>query len=476
MAKVTLDAVRQVLPRRSTEDLVAASALALFTIAAILRLDYESVWSEELFTIGFSAPHEPFLRALSEHIATDRYAPGFYILAHLWMAAFGDSGIALRALNLVGVALLGGTMAYSRRIAWLGRAWLPFWVLLLTSRFTWYFVAEGRTYLFLLAGATLLSFLFMDILQRQLERKPAGTPLLLVMGVTVFILGALHYFGLLVAGSAILILFGMALHKRLRRDATAYFAIGCVTLVTQAAWAIFSAPRIAPFLNAPFWLEFQPFTAIRDFLIFTFSNNPLLPALAALAGLSCWRAMRDDALARGLVGIINITFVVALVVSLDFPVLSFHYLSVLAPPLLLIIAQFFVRAPQRWMLPAVYASVLLVSIPLVIIKSLDVHQEWREAADYIAARRQCDRAVMLGAPDFHDFLALRYHEPPGKSWRFLPAEQGSVDAALASPCPIVAWAGAMDRDVFDSTFLTLDWKGTPVKVVPLTQVYLLVRE
>lgn len=460
-----------------TDTRLGLAALAMFTAAGILLLDHRSLWLDELFTIDFAAPDASLHDALTERMATDRSPPLYYILVHLWMALFGNSAVALRSVNLIGIGVLAVAMVYSRTRPWVGHAWLPFWLLALTSRFSWDFLTEGRAYFLLFSGAALLSVQLGELIYSMETGTPVSRRLLGFIALTAFLLGGLHYFGLLFAGSAILILFVFALHKRYRPGVTAFAVTGGVMLAAAAAWILHTMPKIKVPPSGRFWLDFDPPKAVSDFIIYTFSSNLVLLALMGVAAYGAWRILFKEMPVKGLIALGLVTFGVTLIISLKQPLLFYRYLIVLAPPLLMIVARLLALAPQRWVLPAALVSALVISLPVAIVKSLPSREDWRSAADYVETHfgGRCERAIMMAAPVFEDFAAHRYYER-GRDWTFLPLEQGAVDAVLASPCPVLAWAGHLDPREFEAAFAALDWKGTPVEVVRFGLVYLVVRK
>jgi hypothetical protein len=84
---------------------------------------------------------------------------------------------------------------------------------------------------------------------------------------------------------------------------------------------------------------------------------------------------------------------------------------------------------------------------------------------------------MMVAPNelaFDDF-AVHRNLARGRDWTLLPMSQGAVKAALASPCPVVAWAGNIPRERFDAALSTLNFGKMRLKVVAFEQVYLAIK-
>ena len=325
-------------------------------------------------------------------------------MVHYWTALFGDGAVVLRSLNLVGVGVLGIAMTYSRSLAWLGRAWLPFWILLLTSRFAWDYVTEGRVYFLAFSAATLLDFFFVELLRRIDAGERLEPRLILWTGLTAFVLSMLHYYGVLAGGGAILVLFVAALFKRLRQPAIAFLAIGALILTSEVLWIVYSMPRIPEPAGGKYWLGFAPVKAVTDFLFFTLSDNPIVVSLAVFAGYGLRRRLIEDLPLSGLALVGLITYGVAFVISLKQPILLARHLILLTPALLLILALVLSKAPQRWVVPAVLASAIAISLPIAVWKSLPPREDWRRAARYLDTHfaQRCERAVMIATPSSWD--------------------------------------------------------------------------
>ena len=77
-------------------------ALALCTtvlLAGALRvyeLDYQSLWSDEIFSLITADPMLS-LREFWDRVLADTHPPIYYLLLRLWSSAFGQSELAARA-------------------------------------------------------------------------------------------------------------------------------------------------------------------------------------------------------------------------------------------------------------------------------------------------------------------------------------------------------------------------------------------
>lgn len=119
MLPTRLAAVRTVVP-------AVAPALALLMVAIavrLVRLDSDPLWIDEAATIGIARMDWAVI--LGPMAAAESSPPGFYLLAKLWMLAFGEDIVVLRLLTvLAGVASLLpvwllARAAHGRRAAWI---------------------------------------------------------------------------------------------------------------------------------------------------------------------------------------------------------------------------------------------------------------------------------------------------------------------------------------------------------------------
>jgi 4-amino-4-deoxy-L-arabinose transferase-like glycosyltransferase len=89
------------------------AALLLAAVLAFARLDHESLWFDEAWSVELA--QRPLAETLSEYVQTNREGPPLYFfLLHGWMEIFGRGEVALRSLSacaLIGAVLLHYAMA-----------------------------------------------------------------------------------------------------------------------------------------------------------------------------------------------------------------------------------------------------------------------------------------------------------------------------------------------------------------------------
>ncbi|HSH23188.1 MAG TPA: glycosyltransferase family 39 protein [Acidimicrobiales bacterium] len=142
--------------------------LALVAASAALRLEGlgVSLWLDEGISIGIASHPLGEIPAL---LVQDGSPPLYYLLLHGWMAAFGDSAVAVRSLSLVlalamvPVAFVAGRSLFGRRAGWMAA------VLAATSPYLSYWGREARMYtlLALLSLVAVTAFLHVFALRRR---------------------------------------------------------------------------------------------------------------------------------------------------------------------------------------------------------------------------------------------------------------------------------------------------------------------
>lgn len=365
------DATAQPLP-------LSIYVLALvYFICTLTFLPTRPVWLDEHFSFIYASAHRSFGDAWSATISRDAHPPLYYVAQHFWLRLFGDSLLALRALNVPGLIILGLALVFSRSMAWMAPIWSFFWLIMLCSWFAWDFVLDGRSYFLLLAFSTVLTLLAADIAYRISSGLPVSLRWLTAFAVAAFLTSALHYFGFLLSGCMILVLFVLALTKRLRRLAVILFGLGGFLLAAMTAWINYSLPRLLFGSTADHWLTFQPLDSLRSFAMFALSAN------VVLIGLIGWLLARRDYDWRKDTTLIAIAasgllvFVAATIISLVQPVLDGRYLVVVAPALYVVIATFLSKARHSSSQKLAVASLFFLALPYALYKTYHPPENWR---------------------------------------------------------------------------------------------------
>ena len=87
-----------------TEVVALAAIIAVGAALRFLRLTFQSLWFDELFSVVFSRSSLTVAEII-ERYAVDVHPLGYPLLLHGWLRIFGDGDLAARSLSVVcGVA------------------------------------------------------------------------------------------------------------------------------------------------------------------------------------------------------------------------------------------------------------------------------------------------------------------------------------------------------------------------------------
>jgi mannosyltransferase len=133
---------------RTTTWLRYATGAVLVAAVALRFLTTSPMWLDEAQTVNIAGRSFPHLFGALRH---DGSPPLYYVVLHIWMAFFGTSSFAARALSGVfSVAALPVMAVAARRFALSGRSPWPAVLLLATCPFAVRYATEARMYSLLL--------------------------------------------------------------------------------------------------------------------------------------------------------------------------------------------------------------------------------------------------------------------------------------------------------------------------------------
>lgn len=178
--------------------------VVILTIGAIFRfykIDFQSVWLDEIHTMNEANPNLSFLDVYHAVVSSEQMPPLYFYILHFLFMLFGYTTLVLRLFSaVIGVVsiyymfLLGKEM-HSKKIGLFAAFLLCF------NYFHFYFSQEGRPYIFLVLF-TILAFYKLIIYIKNPTRRNA-----IFYGIfaTLMIYG--HFFGLFVLFAQYMILF-----------------------------------------------------------------------------------------------------------------------------------------------------------------------------------------------------------------------------------------------------------------------------
>jgi 4-amino-4-deoxy-L-arabinose transferase-like glycosyltransferase len=106
---------RDQLPWKGNDSLLLGALTLLALVLRLARLGFQPLWWDEGWSLYFATTDVGSLLRLT---AVDIHPPGYYLLLHLWIQAFGPSPLSIRLLSvLIGTATV-------LLIGWVGRIYL----------------------------------------------------------------------------------------------------------------------------------------------------------------------------------------------------------------------------------------------------------------------------------------------------------------------------------------------------------------
>ena len=219
--------------------LLPAAVVVVLLLGVLARLTTRSdLWLDEALSVHIARlPLDQIPAALRR----DGAPPVYYVLLHGWMAVFGQSATAVRALSTVfGLAALPAMFALGRRLRDRRTGWLAV-LLLASSPFAVHYATEARMYALVVLEVLLLGL----ALRRAAERPTPGR--LAGVSVACAALVLTHYWSLflMVALAVVLVL------RRLPRLLAAQVAGGVLVLPWLPTLLFQIAHTGTPWADAP---------------------------------------------------------------------------------------------------------------------------------------------------------------------------------------------------------------------------------
>src|SRR6516164_3111192 len=165
------------------------------------RLDYQSLWTDEVYSLIVTDPTLMF-REFWDRVLADTHPPIYYLVLRWSSSAFGQSEIVARApsvlfgiLTVCAAAILpGASLSRSTRVA------LP--LLLAVSPGAVWYAREARSYALLLLLSTLITVACIRLLSWMPREGSAARGSLIMLSVAALLASFTHYFGFLLAMAA----------------------------------------------------------------------------------------------------------------------------------------------------------------------------------------------------------------------------------------------------------------------------------
>lgn len=374
---------------RRGEILIVAALTAVALALRLLGLGHESIWYDEAYTLNITKA--AYLDLLTGRVADAGNPFGYYFLLRGWLDLFGSASIETArafsavcgALGVPAVWLLARTLGLSPRVRWLAC------LLVAVSPPLVYLGQEARVFALFATVAT-LTLTFVVRIERE-DRLSAW----IGFSATGIALLYLHYYGFFVLTVLGLYLLAWAW----RRSGWTV----CKLVAASSAVAVGFAPYLPVFLwqlrqgtgrsEQTWWqhLALLPSFSIVGRTLVWKQHSLILVAgvdlviLATIFVPLAWLLVRSRAWPRPVVAFTLGLPVVVVLVSLTLsPMVSSHYLSVLFPALMLLLACAFdagLREQRRGVLwlPATALAVFM-AVALARVYVIAHKTDWRALA------------------------------------------------------------------------------------------------
>jgi 4-amino-4-deoxy-L-arabinose transferase-like glycosyltransferase len=403
--------------------------LALTAVAGLLRLTglgHESIWYDETCTLEMAG--HGYLDMLTGRAYEPSNPAGYYLLLRVWLELLGSHGIeTARAFSAVaGTLVVPATWLLARAVGAPRRAaWLAC-LLVAVSPPLVYLGQEARGYALL---ETLVTLAVAAVAHIERDDRPLAWAAFALTGAA---LVHVHYYGFFVL--TVLGLELLAWSWRLCRPG-AVLRLGVAALVVALAFAHY-VPAVLEQIRGGqgrakgvWWqhLGLMPsFSVVGRTLVWKQHGLGAVLAMLALVVLTvfvpaAWLLRRTRDWPRLLVVfVLGLPLLVSLI-SLKLPMVSSHYLSVVFPALLLLLAWALDAGlrTRAGALVAVPVVALVVLLPAALVRVYTVHHktDWRVVAALTAGH----------APDlpvyFYEAMGedpFAYYRPEGQRHGILP--------------------------------------------------------
>ena len=456
--------------------LAIGAAVLLGAALRVHHLAYESLWTDEIFSLITTDPSLPD-RDFWHRVLADTHPPLYYLILRWWSAVFGQSEAAARLpsaffsiLAVVAAAVpIGPVLSRTSRLA--------LTLFYAVSPGAIWYAQEVRSYSLLFLLATLLTGACIGFI--QCAKADSGTPR---RAMTILTLAALlasftHYFGFLFSLTAFATCFAFTWRDQTRAALVAIgglFVVGCFAPWLAYHLRFMDAERVA-------WIQKFPLSESAGwFQDIAFGGAPVLAVLVIgpcmLVSKLGWRRMRGFRVISGAVVLCALTVFGSLVVSIHTPVLTGRNLIVLLPAIYLIAAELVSALAFAWG-PLVGITYLSVQLALIAGPSL-IHfgdhtkEQWRESAAFVLHRPGCATATIhvYGEEQYYRFYTGKVR--PQLRLREIP-EGGTADLSheQVSGCPILLWIVGVPEWELDGLLAGVGLSRSVTEIIEYYEAY-----
>lgn len=394
--------------------------IGILAVAAVLRffrLDYQSVWLDEIHTINEANPAYSF-GEVSKALATGEQMPPLYFyIINVLFKVLGYSAWVLRFFSAA-LGVLGVYYTYRLGKEMLGRdTGLIAAMLLAVNSYHIFYSQEGRPYIFLYLF-TVLSFLYLIKLVKNPDIRPA-----IIYGVVSAVMLYAHFFGMFILFGQYLILLLLmlgsggewkTLFKRCLLSGIitlAFFAPVIPTLFTLSKTTSFWIPPPTPEVFTGIFKEFFGSSEMILFIVFLFGIFYII-SLRKNTAVPTTQSVLSDRQAFGFLIFavwIAVTLLLPLIRSyLQVPMIISRYFIGVLPAIMILLSAgaLTLRSSMiRNMLLAAFVVFSLTDIFVVKHYYTNVQKtQFREAAAYINDNNKAKSPIITSLEWYYPYF------------------------------------------------------------------------
>jgi Dolichyl-phosphate-mannose-protein mannosyltransferase len=462
---------------------IAGIALVLLAAALrIYRLDWQSVWFDEIFSLIVADPSQQF-NEFWQWVLSDVHPPLYYFLLRVWSFWLGQSEVVSRAPSaLFGVlTVAAGGVLFRPVLPPVGR--LALMLLLAISPAGIQFSQEVRSYSLLLLFSTLLTGLCARHLLASSSTQ--ANRLAGVLTIVGLLASFTHYFGFLLAAAAFLTCFAGSYRQRER--ALGIVVGGAALAAVFLPWLAYHAQFMSFGRGSSAWMgRMRVGLSIDWFLRLCFGG--WLPtaflgssvAFGLLVSAEFRRLVRRDQIVRMSLSLCGLTLGTAMAISLHTPVLTSRNMVVILPAIYLVVADLAVLAfDQLGRLVAVLLVIqaVLIAWPLSTFYSYMSKAQWRESAAFVLSQPDCETATIYvyGDAFYYRYFTKKMHRT--MHWIAIPYGGGE---GLASPphsaCRVLVWAAELWGVELDELLPKLGLQVPGIEIISFDRAFVVMKK
>jgi len=456
--------------------LAVGAAVLLGTALRIHHLAYESLWTDEIFSLLTTDPALP-LREFWYRVIADTHPPLYYLALRWWSAAFGQSEAAARAPSALFGCLTIWAAVMSIGPALPRPSRLALALLYAVSPGAIWYAQEARSYSLLLLFAAVLTGWGVRFIRNAGAGGRSTQRAMRVLVAAALLASFTHYFGFLFSVAIFSACLAFTRRDRERGMLSALGAlivIGCF-VPWMAYHALFmDAERVEWVRTFPLGDSASWFGGIA------FGGTPALAAFAIAAGMLIiklgWREVGSLPVTSSCLLICGVTILMSFVTSLHTSVLTGRNLIVLLPAIYLVAAELASALAFAWgrLAGFTYLAVQLALIAQPSFAHFGDHtkEQWRESAQFVLHTPGCTAGTISVYGEAQYYLFYTGKLRPHLQLREIP-EGGTADLGHEpiSSCPILLWIVGIPEWDLDGLFATVGLDRSEIEITGWYEAY-----